>query len=38
VPAPRQNAPMPPPEKLGRWVLIIMVIAAIIQVAVISFG
>jgi hypothetical protein len=29
---------MPPPEKLGRWVLILMVIAAIVQIAVIALG
>jgi hypothetical protein len=29
---------MPPPEKLGRWVLVLMVIAAIVQIAVIAFG
>lgn len=28
---------MPPPEKLGRWVLILMVLAAILQIATIAF-
>jgi hypothetical protein len=29
---------MPPPEQLGRWVLVLMVLAAIVQLAVIAFG
>jgi hypothetical protein len=27
---------MPPPEKLGRWVLILAVIAAIVQIATLA--